>query len=639
MVRSAILMAASLAFAACAGAQQSSAPAVKTAGPASQAAKDDSAGKTRVPKQQRDAAQRAYLDGAKRLEKDDPSAALTAFQRAQGLDPGNPRYIFAVDIARQHMVQSLVQQADKDRIIGHYDDARAAITEAYRVDPGNPMVAQHLNEVNADQGAGEPAVKLDEPEAAPPIQFKPQPGRHSFHLNMGQREVIQQVLTAYGIQPSIDDSVGAQTVRYDVDNVDFYEAERTVALATGNFFVPIDPQRALVAKDTRTNHTKFDRMGLETVYLPGLRTEDLTEIVTMAKNVFAMQTATAAPGQSAITVRGPVEAMPALNATLQNLMGGRPELQLDVRMYEVDRTKATNVGAILPNQWTLFNVFSEARQVLQQNSGLVQQIIASGLAAPGDWEAILAILVGSGQLTNTIFNSPFAFFGGGLTMTGVQFQGGTLNLQLNSSDVRNVDQMQLRVLDGEQGTIKVGERYPIETSSYSSLSGTGGLNIPGLTSAGNSSQLANLGISQAQLEAAATQAIPQVQYQDIGLTLNVTPRFQGQNRVSLKFDLKLNSLQGTTLNGLPVLNNREYQAITSLAVGETSIMTASLSRQESDALTGIPGLGDLPGFEAMTNRNASLDYAELAIVVTPHIVRSTHEQFAHKMVLLPHIGQ
>lgn len=634
MVRSAILMTASLAFAACAAAQQTPVSAST-----SSQAKDDSAGKTHVPRQQRDAAQRAWLDGAKHLEKDDPGAALVAFQRAASLEPGNRRYTDAVDIARQHMVQSLVQQADKDRIIGHYDAARAAITQAYRVDPGNPMVAQHLNEVDADQGAGEPALRLEEPEAAAPIQLQPQTGRHSFHLNMGEREVIRQVLTAYGIQPSVDDSVGTQTIRYDVDNVDFSEAERTLGLATGNFFVPIDPQHALVAKDTRTNHVKFDRMGLETVYLPGLRTQDLTEIVTMAKNVFAMQTATAAPGQSAITVRGPVEAMPALNATLQNLLGGRPELQLDVRMYEVDRTKATNLGAILPNQWTVFNVFSEARQVLQQNSSLVQQIIASGLAAPGDWEAILAILVGSGQLSNTIFNSPFAVFGGGLTMTGVEFQGGTLNMKLNSSDVRSVDQMQLRVLDGEQGTIKVGERYPIETSSYSSLSGTGGLNIPGLTSAGTSSTLANLGISQAQLEAAATQAIPQVQYQDIGLTLDVTPRFQGRNRVSLKFDLKLNSLQGTSLNGLPVLNNREYQAITSLAVGETSIMTASLSRQESDALTGIPGLADLPGFEGMTNRDANLNYAELAIVVTPHIVRSTQQQFAHKMVMLPHIGQ
>jgi type II secretory pathway component GspD/PulD (secretin) len=307
-------------------------------------------------------------------------------------------------------------------------------------------------------------------------------------------------------------------------------------------------------------------------------------------------------------------------------------------MYEVDRTKATNIGVILPNETTVFNVYSAASQLLNQNAGLVQQIISSGLAAPGDWEAILAILVASGQVSSSLFSGPFAFFGGGVTMTGVEFKGGTLNMKLNSTDVRNVDQLQLRVLDGEQGVIKIGERYPIETSSYSSLSGTG-LNIPGLSSAGLSSTLSNLGVNLSQLQAAATQAIPQVQYQDIGLTLDVTPRFQGKNRVSLKFDLKLNALQGTSLNGLPVLNNREYQAMTSLAVGETAIMMSSLSRQESETLTGVPGLADLPGFDGMTNRENSFDYAELAIVVTPHLVRSAHQEFAQKMCLLPHVGQ
>ena len=637
MARSTILIAASLAMASCAAAQQSGAREAKSAGAAAAAQGDISAG-AHVPRQQRDAAQRAWLNGAKALEKNDPGGALAAFQRAAALDPANHRYTYAVDVARQHVVQSLVQQADKDRIIGHYEDARAAITEAYRVAPGNPMVAQHLNEVQADQGASEPLMKLQEPDAAPPVELKPQPGRRSFHLNMSEREVIRQVLTAYGVQPSIDDSVGAQSVRYDVDNVDFDEAERTLALATGNFFVPLDAERALVAKDTRLNHTKFDRMTLETVYMPGLPTQDLTEIVTMAKSVFSMQAATAAPGQSAITLRGPAEAMPALNATLKNLMGGRPELQLDVRMYEVDRTKATNVGVILPNQTTVFNVYSAATQLLQQNASAVQQIISSGLAAPGDWEAILAILVASGQVSNSIFSSPFAFFGGGLTMTGVEFQGGTLNMKLNSSDVRSIDQMQLRVLDGEQGVIKVGERYPIETSSYSSLSGTG-LNIPGLSTAGLSSTLQNLGVNLAQLQAAATQAIPQVQYQDIGLTLDVTPRFQGSNRVSLKFNLKLNALQGTSINGLPVLNNRGYQAMTSVRVGESAVLMSSLSRRQSDALTGIPGLADLPGFEAMTNRDDSMDYAELAIVITPHLVRASNQEIAHKMYLLPHMGQ
>ncbi|MGC2619855.1 MAG: hypothetical protein WA414_12500, partial [Acidobacteriaceae bacterium] len=317
------------------------------------------------------------------------------------------------------------------------------------------------------------------------------------------------------------------------------------------------------------------------------------------------------------------------------LMDGRSEMQLDVAMYEVDRTKANSMGAIIPTQTNLFNVYSEAASLLQANSSLVQEIISSGLAAPGDWPAILAILVASGQIQNSILTSPFGVFGGGLTMTGITYSGGSANLQLNSSDVHSVDQLQIRVLDGEEGVIKIGERYPIETSSYSSLGGSS-LNIPGISTAGISSTLAGLGINLSSLASAATEAIPQVQYQDIGLTLDVTPKIENPHSVSLKFDMKVNSLQGTSLNGLPVLNNREYQTITTLKVGESAVLTTALTRQESNSLTGIPGLSDIPGFEGITNKDYNLDYSELAIVVTPHLVRSTHQQFAQKMYLVPH---
>jgi general secretion pathway protein D len=626
MFRSAAMAVAwALALAAWAPAQQSGPPA-----------SDAGAKKPHVSKQDRDQARKDFLEGAKDLERKDPRAAMEAFGRAADLDPTIRRYALSADIAKQHLVQELVQQADKDRIVGHFDDARAAIAEAYRVDPGDPMVEQHANALSMDTLATTPAVHSDDDAVAPPIVLQPTPDKHSFHLHTNEREVVRQVLSAYGIHPTIDDSVGSKTLRYDVDDVDFTEVERTLSLSTGTFLVPLDPARALVAKDTKENHAKFGRMALETVSLPGISTADLTELVTTAKNVFGpyMQ-ATAAPGQSQLTVRGPVGDMTALNATLTSLMEGRSEVQLDVSMYEVDRTKATDIGLIIPTQTNLFNVYSEAASLLQSNSSLVQQIIASGLAAPGDWEAILAILVASGQLSNSILSQPFGVFGGGLTMTGITYTGGSVNLQLNSSHVRSVDQMKLRVGDGEEGVIKVGERYPIETSSYSSLSSSS-LNIPGLTNPGLSSTLQGLGISPSALASAATEAVPQIEYQDIGLTLDVTPRIQGRDNVSLKFDLKLSALQGSSINGLPVLDNREYNAITSLAIGQSAVLVSTLSRQESNALTGIPGLSDLPGFEGMTNKNYTFDYSKLAIVITPHLVRSTHPEFAEKMYLLPH---
>lgn len=584
-------------------------------------------------KQNREQAQKFFLDGAKNLERSQMRAAMDAFARAASLDPGNKKYAFSEQIAREHAVTDLVQQADKEKILGHYPQAHADLAEALRIDPADPVIAQHAEELASDIVAGEPAIRAA--TAAPPIELQPKPIRLSFHLRTTERNLISQVLPAYGIQPTLDDSVGVRTVRYDVDNADFATAERALDLATNTFLVPLDPARALVATDNRTNHQKYERQALETLYLPGLKQEELSGLVQIAKDFFAASTATADVGQGTLTVRAPAREMKAMNQTLTGLMEGRSEVQLDVQMFEIDRTKAQNLGAIIPNQTTLFNVYSEARTLLNSNASLVQQIVSSGLAAPGDWEAILAILIGSGQISSSIFSGPFGVFGGGLTMTGIAYQGGSLNLQLNSSDVRALDQIQLRLLDREEGTIKVGERYPIETSSYSSLSGSS-LSIPGISSAGLSSTLQNLGVNLSSLANAASETIPQVQYQDIGLSLQVTPRVSSARDVSLTLHLTLSSLAGAALNGLPELNNREYSAITSVPIGQSAFLMSSISRQESNAVTGIPGLSEIPGFQDATNSNSNLDISELVIVITPHLVRRAHQQAAEKMIMLPH---
>jgi general secretion pathway protein D len=594
----------------------------------------DTTPKRHPSKHDRVEAQKFFVQGAKDVDRKDMRAAMNAFTRAAELDPEDDKYAMSDQIAREHLVTELIQQSDKDKILGHFADARARITEAYTMDPANPMVAQHMNELASSMVAGEPALRSEAVAAAPPIQLQPKPGVKSFHLRGSERNIISQVLPAYGIQPTVDDSVEPRTVRYDVDDVDFAAAERTLQMATGTFIVPLDPARALIAKDTKTNRDKFEREAVETVYLPGMAASQLTEIANTAKNVFGLRMASASGGQSALTVRGRSEDLNALNETLTTLLDGRSELEIDVRMYEVDRTKAVNLGAILPSQTTLFNVYSEARNILNSNSSLVQEIVSSGLAAPGDWEAILAILIASGQISNSILTQPFGVFGGGLSLTGVAYQGGSANMQLNSSDVRAIDQMQLRVLDREESTIKAGERYPIETSSYSSLSSTP-LNIPGLSNAGLSSTLQNLGISASALQNAASLNIPQVEYQDIGLTLTVTPNIEETNRVSMKFKLTLSSLAGSSLNSLPVLNNREYTAITAVGIGESALLMSSVSRQESNAITGLPGISEIPGFEVMTNKNSTVDIGELAIVITPHIIRATHRGATEKMIMLP----
>jgi general secretion pathway protein D len=85
-----------------------------------------------------------------------------------------------------------------------------------------------------------------------------------------------------------------------------------------------------------------------------------------------------------------------------------------------------------------------------------------------------------------------------------------------------------------------------------------------------------------------------------------------------------------------VLNNREFAAIDSVHIGESAVLVTALTRQESDSITGIPGLSEIPGFRDGTSKSTNLDYSRLAIVITPHIVRSVHPREDQKMVLISH---
>src|SRR3984885_1352960 len=580
---------------------------------------------------QRKTAEKAYAQGVRAMEKGDADAAEKAFAKAVKADPSNRQYSADLQIAQQNRVAKLVQDADKARIMPQPDVARAKLATALTLDPKNPEVSQHIYDLAHLASAASPDGSLDA-TFAPAIELTPKPGKHSFHFRSTAQEALRQVLDAYGMRMVDDGSLASQTIRFDVDDVDFAQAAHLVNLVTHTFMVPLDPVRVLVAKDNKENHDKYDRLSLETIYLPGLTPTEFSDMSNIAKNVLGVQQANAQPNKGTLTVRAPADSLAALNQTLADLLDGKSEVLLDVKIYEVENTKTRLYGIQLPQTTTVFNVSTELNSVLSQNSSLVQQIISSGLANAGDFAAIAAILIASGEVSSSILTQPFATFGNGLTLTGLSAGGITGNLSFNSADTRSLDQVQIRLEDNSEGTIKNGTRYPITTSSYSSIASTS-VNIPGITTAGLSSVLSGLGISASALSSA--QPIPQVQYEDLGLTFKVTPRIERNDDVVLKLDIKIQALQGASLNGLPVLTNRSYTADIHLRSGASALVVGDLSRQESNAVSGTPGLTELPGFAPLSSTTKEYDVSNLAILVTPHILRRRHNEQMGPLIPLP----
>lgn len=574
------------------------------------------------------AAAKAFLTGAHAIERRDTRTAYSAFAEAASLDPTNNDYRNAAAVAKAHFASDLIQQAEKARILGKNDIARARLAEAFEVDPQNPVVAQHSNDVADLTGGPEPNGITA--EIADAIRLEPTPGVHSFHVRADAQTLLHQVLAVYGIAPSFDASVTAQAIRFDADDVDYEHAAQLLRLETNSFFVPLDPHRVLIAKDTRENRANYDRLLVESVYLPGLNTQEVTDVGNLARNVLDIQQATVQPATGRLIVRGTASKLALLNRTLAELLQGHSQVLLDVKIYEIAHDRTFNVGAQLTQQVQAFNLNSQLNSLISNNQAAVDAIVSSGLASAGNTVAIAAILISQGLGSGSLLGQPFAIFGGGLTATGLTLGTQTVNLALNASDSRAIDQLQLRLQDQEAGDILSGLRYPIITSTYSNITSS---SVAGLSAAGLSSQLAALGLSASS--ATQQQTIPQVQYQDLGLSMKATPHIHRDQTIALKLDIKLQALGTTSINNIPIITNRQLTADLDLLDGENAVVSSNLTSSESRAITGIPGLSDIPGLQSGTNSNVDKSTDELVILITPHLVRLPHAGGASQVMLVP----
>jgi type II secretory pathway component GspD/PulD (secretin) len=100
---------------------------------------------------------------------------------------------------------------------------------------------------------------------------------------------------------------------------------------------------------------------------------------------------------------------------------------------------------------------------------------------------------------------------------------------------------------------------------------------------------------------------------------------QGDGSVTLHLELQVRSLTGQSANGVPVISNREYQGTINVKDGEPAVVAGEISKTDTLALTGIPGLGFMPGLnQLMVNNTKESDSDELMIVITPHVLANDH---------------
>ena len=171
---------------------------------------------------------------------------------------------------------------------------------------------------------------------------------------------------------------------------------------------------------------------------------------------------------------------------------------------------------------------------------------------------------------------------------------------MSDSNTKVLQNPRIRVLDQGKATLKIGDRVPIATGSFSSVGGGSG---------GGISPLVNT----------------QFQYLDVGVNIDITPHVLANNEVNLKMILEVSSVTGSAnIGGIsqPTIGQRHIEHETRLGDGEINLVGGILTDSESQSIGGYPWLLNIPILKYLFGQeNKDRRKTEIVFAVIPHIVR------------------
>ena len=168
---------------------------------------------------------------------------------------------------------------------------------------------------------------------------------------------------------------------------------------------------------------------------------------------------------------------------------------------------------------------------------------------------------------------------------------------------------------------------PVGTSPVSITTGIfNSDNLPDVATANNGSNNSSVILNSSSFSGSSSglpgSLYPGAEYLDIGLKVKATPRIHLNDETTLQLAFDISSLSAQNFNTIPVINNETVDQTVRLKENETSILSGILEPQITNAITGTPGIADVPGIGLLDqNRSVQKSDTELLILVTPRVVR------------------
>jgi general secretion pathway protein D len=193
------------------------------------------------------------------------------------------------------------------------------------------------------------------------------------------------------------------------------------------------------------------------------------------------------------------------------------------------------------------------------------------------------------------FDVPFLDPTTGTTTTlSIPAFGVALHALKQNQMVNIVSAPSLLTLDNEKAKIVVGRKIPFPT--------TNGLNGLG-------------------------QPVISFQREDVAITLEVEPRINSENFVTLELKVEVQEIEDNQAGGNVlqqggfITSNREVETVALVADNQTMVLGGLVGATDSQSESKIPILGDLPIIGALfRNRSKTVRRTNLMVFLTPHII-------------------
>lgn len=534
-----------------------------------------------------DKANDAYKKGVDAETRQNYEQAYELYKQAYELKPKEIKYRAAFSRIRFYASSSLVHKGQILRDQGKLQEALAAFQRATEIDPANFYAAQEFRRTQIqiqNRGKGTSQTGGEEERdnyltqlsqrAGGPIELRP---ISNTPITLRMTEDAKNIYTAIGkiagLNVLFDPDYTSRRITIELNSVSLYEALEIVALESKTFWRPVTPNTIFIAADTPAKRKELEQSVVKTFYLGNVSTpNDLQDAVNTIRQILDVQKVQQITSQNAIIVRGTPDQVAMAEKLLGDIDKAKAEVVVEIAVMQVRRDKARTLGISPPTSFSI---------ALQPN------VSTSTDTDSNDTGTSTSSSINLNKLANL-----------DATDFQVTIPPATLDALLTDANTKLIQNPQVRALDNQKASLKIGDRIPVATGSFQP--GIGGVGINPLVNT-------------------------QFQYIDVGVNIDITPRIHQGREVTLKLVMEISNVTGqSNIGGIqqPIIGQRRIEHEIRLKNGEINLLGGILEQSDQQSLTGYPGLAQIPILKYLFSRTSKqIIENEIVFVLVPHIVR------------------